>query len=88
MIIAQHSRVPETDRCELTFGSFGVEFDSSRTVLSGFQATGVSEDSKTESAARFVFKLCVDFLTKFGNVEQSTSICRGKLRQVKSKGPN
>ena len=88
MIIAQHSRVPETDRCKLTFGSFGVEFDSFRNIPSGFQAAGVTEDSKAESAARFVFKFYINFLTEFGNVEQSTSICRGKLRQVKSKWPN
>ncbi|EEF41015.1 uncharacterized protein LOC8284671 isoform X2 [Ricinus communis] len=51
VIIAQHIRVPETDRCRLTFGSFGVEFDSSRNMPSGFQAAGVTKDSKAESAA-------------------------------------
>ncbi|XP_065866801.1 uncharacterized protein [Euphorbia lathyris] len=50
VIIAQHIRVPETERCRLTFGSFGVEFDSTRNVAAGFQAVGVTEDS-TESTA-------------------------------------
>ncbi|EOY27207.1 Uncharacterized protein TCM_029107 isoform 2 [Theobroma cacao] len=51
VIIAQHIRVPENDRCRLTFGSFGVEFDSLRNFVPGFQATGVAEDSNGESAA-------------------------------------
>ncbi|XVF27027.1 hypothetical protein REPUB_Repub14bG0071200 [Reevesia pubescens] len=51
VVIAQHIRVPENDRRRLTFGSFGVEFDSSRNFLPGFQATGVAEDSNGESAA-------------------------------------
>ncbi|GAV84946.1 DUF1296 domain-containing protein [Cephalotus follicularis] len=51
VIIAQHIRVPETDRCQLTFGSFGVEFDSSRNSVSGYQANGFSEESNGESAA-------------------------------------
>ncbi|KAG5228994.1 hydroxyproline-rich glycoprotein [Salix suchowensis] len=48
VIIAQHIRVPETDRCKLTFGSFGVGFDASMTPQ--FQAVGISEKSNGESA--------------------------------------
>ncbi|XP_022715231.1 uncharacterized protein LOC111274677 isoform X3 [Durio zibethinus] len=55
VIIAQHIRVPENDHRRLTFGSFGVEFDSSRTFVSGLQATGVARDSNGESAARLIF---------------------------------
>ncbi|XWS20093.1 hypothetical protein CRYUN_Cryun31cG0071500 [Craigia yunnanensis] len=51
VIIAQHIRVPENDCHRLTFGSFGVEFDSSTNFVLGFQATGVAEDSNGESAA-------------------------------------
>ena len=51
VIIAQHIRVPENDRHQLTFGSFGGEFDSSRNFVSGFQATSTVEDSNEESAA-------------------------------------
>ncbi|KAE8696373.1 Detected protein of unknown function [Hibiscus syriacus] len=51
VIIAQHIRVPENDRHRLTFGSFGVEHDSSRNFIPGFDATGVAEDSNGESAA-------------------------------------
>ncbi|XP_050232433.1 uncharacterized protein LOC126681097 isoform X2 [Mercurialis annua] len=51
VIIAEHIRVPETDRCRLTFGSFGVELDSSRNVPSGSQAAGVADDPKAESSA-------------------------------------
>lgn len=54
VIIAQHIRVPETDRCRLTFGSFGVDFESSRNLGSGFLAAGAAEESNGESAARFV----------------------------------
>lgn len=55
VIIAQHIRVPETDRCRLTFGSFGVDFDSSLNFGSGFQAVGATEEPNGESATRFVF---------------------------------
>ncbi|KAG8643263.1 uncharacterized protein LOC110626520 isoform X3 [Manihot esculenta] len=51
VIIAQHIRVPETDRCRLTFGSFGTEFDTSWNISSGFEAVGVMEESNAESAA-------------------------------------
>ncbi|XP_034900257.1 uncharacterized protein [Populus alba] len=50
VIIAQHIRVPESDRCKLTFGSFGVEFDPSRNSTPGFQEVGISEASNRESA--------------------------------------
>lgn len=62
VIIAQHIRVPEADRYRLTFGSFGVDFDSSLNSGSGFQAVGASEESNGESAARFVFCLVVNCL--------------------------
>ena len=58
VIIAQHSQVLENDRCELTFGSFGVEFDSSRNITSGFQAAGVTEDSKQS----LLQGLCLNFI--------------------------
>lgn len=54
VIIAQHIRVPETDRCHLTFGSIGTEFDSSRNLISGRQAVGTAEESNVEPAARLV----------------------------------
>ncbi|KAK6911881.1 hypothetical protein RJ641_023974 [Dillenia turbinata] len=48
VIIAEHLRVPETERCRLTFGSFGAEFDSSRETVSGFQAVNNLEQSNRE----------------------------------------
>ncbi|GLU14267.1 hypothetical protein SLE2022_308480 [Rubroshorea leprosula] len=51
VIIAQHIRVPENDRCQLTFGSFGVEPDSSRSYGPGFQDIGVAEDRNGESVS-------------------------------------
>ncbi|XP_059456437.1 GBF-interacting protein 1-like [Corylus avellana] len=51
VIIAQHIRVPETDRCHLTFGSIGTEFDSSRNLVSGLQPVGTTEESNGEPAA-------------------------------------
>ncbi|XP_039032413.1 GBF-interacting protein 1-like isoform X2 [Hibiscus syriacus] len=51
VIIAQHIRVPENDHHGLTFGSFGVENDSSRNLVPGFHASGVAGDLNVESAA-------------------------------------
>ncbi|KAI4329141.1 hypothetical protein L6164_021437 [Bauhinia variegata] len=50
VIIAQHIRVPETDRCRLTFGTIGTELDSSRHQ-SKFQTTGTAEKSNEDSSA-------------------------------------
>ncbi|XVF86867.1 hypothetical protein PTKIN_Ptkin18bG0076100 [Pterospermum kingtungense] len=58
VIIAQSIRVPENDRHRLTFGSFGVEFDSSRNFVLGLQATGVAEDANEESAASLSVSAC------------------------------
>ncbi|KAL3322170.1 hypothetical protein AABB24_039679 [Solanum stoloniferum] len=41
VIIAEHIRVSETDRCRLTFGSFGAEFKSAKDL---------EEESQTESS--------------------------------------
>ncbi|KAK9281644.1 hypothetical protein L1049_004547 [Liquidambar formosana] len=51
VIIAEHIRVPETDRCRLTFGSFGPEFDSARNFVPRYQAVGAAEDSGGEHSA-------------------------------------
>ncbi|CAL0308702.1 unnamed protein product [Lupinus luteus] len=50
VIIAQHIRVPETDRCRLTFGTIGTELDSLRHQ-SEYQLTGAAEKSNEESTA-------------------------------------
>ncbi|CAH8292972.1 unnamed protein product [Eruca vesicaria subsp. sativa] len=44
VIIADHIRVPETDRCQLTFGSFVQEFSSSINSESAFQESCSSEE--------------------------------------------
>ncbi|XP_010465276.1 PREDICTED: uncharacterized protein LOC104745669 isoform X1 [Camelina sativa] len=44
VIIADHIRVPETDRCHLTFGSFVQEFNSSTNSASAFQESCSSEE--------------------------------------------
>lgn len=54
VIIAQHIRVPETDRCHLTFGSFGKEFDSAHDLVNGFQAGGPVVEANEEPAGRLV----------------------------------
>lgn len=54
VIIAQHIRVPETDRCRLTFGSIGTEFDSTRDIVSGLQAVGTTEESNREPVVRLL----------------------------------
>ncbi|KAK4764148.1 hypothetical protein SAY87_013586 [Trapa incisa] len=47
VIIAQHIRVPDTDRCQLTFGSFGKEYELSRNLDPG----RVREELHGQSAA-------------------------------------
>ncbi|KAF8388757.1 hypothetical protein HHK36_025437 [Tetracentron sinense] len=51
VIIPQHLRVPEADRTQLTFGSFGAGFDSTQSLASGFQAIGSAEESSAEPSA-------------------------------------
>ncbi|XP_010534930.1 PREDICTED: uncharacterized protein LOC104810364 isoform X2 [Tarenaya hassleriana] len=51
VIIAEHIRVPETDRCQLTFGSFVLEIDSSGNSASGFQEACLSEAHECESGS-------------------------------------
>ncbi|VVA97562.1 unnamed protein product [Arabis nemorensis] len=46
VIIPDYIRVPETDRCQLTFGSFVQEFNSSRNSASAFQESCSSEELK------------------------------------------
>ncbi|XP_019461286.1 PREDICTED: GBF-interacting protein 1-like isoform X1 [Lupinus angustifolius] len=50
VIIAQHIRVPETERCRLTFGTIGIEIDTLR-AQSEHQLTEASEKSNDESTA-------------------------------------
>ncbi|TKY64289.1 dentin sialophosphoprotein isoform X1 [Spatholobus suberectus] len=50
VIIAQHIRVPETDRCQLTFGTIGTELDSSK-LQSKYHLIGASEKSNEELTA-------------------------------------
>lgn len=70
VIIAQHIRVPETDRCRLTFGSIGTEFDSSRNLVSGLQPVGTTEESNGEPAARLVLFLLFYKLLTFWDSEK------------------
>ncbi|KAJ7951543.1 GBF-interacting protein 1 [Quillaja saponaria] len=50
VIIAQHIRVPETSRCQLTFGTIGTELDSSRNQ-SKLHSVGITEASDEEPPA-------------------------------------
>lgn len=50
VIIAQHIRVPETDRCRLTFGTIGTELDSSM-IQSKYPLIGAPEKSNEELTA-------------------------------------
>ncbi|XP_028752176.1 uncharacterized protein LOC114711913 isoform X2 [Neltuma alba] len=50
VIIAKHIRVPETDRCQLTFGTIGSGVDSSRHQ-SDCQPVGTAEKSNEEPVA-------------------------------------
>ncbi|KAK6919490.1 hypothetical protein RJ641_015394 [Dillenia turbinata] len=54
VIIVEHLQVPETEWCRLTFGSFGAELDSSRGIVSGFQAVNNSEQSNREPSPSFL----------------------------------
>ncbi|XP_010685332.1 GBF-interacting protein 1-like isoform X2 [Beta vulgaris subsp. vulgaris] len=50
VIIAQHIRVPENDRCRLTFGTFGTESDSAENPVSTFQAVDRVEEPMEPSS--------------------------------------
>ena len=54
VIIAQHIRIPENDRCTLTFGSFGIESDGTENLASASQATESAEEAAPEPSPRFV----------------------------------
>ncbi|KAJ9568542.1 hypothetical protein OSB04_004508 [Centaurea solstitialis] len=53
VIIAAHIRVSETDRSRLTFGSLGIDVESSQN--SGYQEARHVEDSHVEPLARLAF---------------------------------
>ncbi|KAJ0244791.1 hypothetical protein HA466_0183320 [Hirschfeldia incana] len=49
VIIADHIRLPETDRCQLTFGSFGHEFSSSMNSATAALQESCSSEELRES---------------------------------------
>ena len=55
VIIAEHIRVTESDRCQLTFGSFGTEIDSSRDFVSESHTVRNAENSSGEPSTRLVY---------------------------------
>jgi hypothetical protein len=60
VIIAQHIRVPETDRRRLTFGTIGVgtELDS-LSYQSQYQLIGATDNLNGESTTRLAFIYCI-----------------------------
>lgn len=54
VIIAPHIRVSETDRCRLTFGSLGADFDTSANSV-GVTTNSVEEISSNPSGRLFSF---------------------------------
>lgn len=52
VIIAAHIWVSETDRCRLTFGSLGDDFETGK---SGYQVSGSAEEPHKEPSGRLVF---------------------------------
>lgn len=52
VIIAAHIRVSETDRCRLTFGSLGSDFETRKL---GCQVSGSAEEPHKEPSGRLVF---------------------------------
>lgn len=56
VIIAAHIRVSETDRCRLTFGSLGTDFE---TRKSGYQTSGRAEEPHTEPSGWLVFHMSI-----------------------------
>lgn len=53
VIIPEHLRVSESERTQLTFGSFGVEFDSTEVSSSVSQALGNADQSNDEPSIRW-----------------------------------
>ena len=52
VIIPQHLRVPESERTQLTFGSFGAGFDPTKTTSSVSQAFESAEESSDGPSIR------------------------------------
>ncbi|KAG2728715.1 hypothetical protein I3760_01G217500 [Carya illinoinensis] len=82
VIIAQHIRVPETDRCRLTFGSIGTEFDSSRNLIAGLQAVGTTEESNVEPA----MSLSVSAPESSGDDASGSRLAEAHDSQVRNSG--
>ncbi|XP_041015322.1 uncharacterized protein LOC121258026 isoform X5 [Juglans microcarpa x Juglans regia] len=83
VIIAQHIRVPETDRCRLTFGSIGTEFDSSRNLIAGLQAVGTTEESNVEPATS---SLSVSAPESSGDDASGSRLAEAHDSQVRNSG--
>ena len=58
VIIPQHLRVPESQRTELTFGSFGADFESTKGSTSASQASENAQETSDEPTVRY----CLFFL--------------------------
>ena len=59
VIIAKHIRVPENDRCRLTFGTFGVESDDIENPDSNFEAVDDIDESMAQSHRLVAFCWCI-----------------------------
>lgn len=59
VIIAKHIRVPENDRCRLTFGTFGVESDDIENSDSNFEAVNDIDESTEPSHRLVAFCWCI-----------------------------
>ncbi|KAM7254406.1 hypothetical protein ACFE04_003786 [Oxalis oulophora] len=87
VIIAQSIRVPEIDRCRLTFGSFGMELDTSRNSVSGFQAVGAIEESNGESAASLSISVPESSTENVSGSKQQVAVLDDQTRNSGSNSP-
>lgn len=55
VIIPQHLRVPESEHTELTFGSFGADFETTKGFTYASQASENAQETSDEPTLRYCF---------------------------------
>ncbi|KAL2926169.1 GBF-interacting protein 1 [Bienertia sinuspersici] len=75
VIIAQHIRVPENDRCRLTFGTFGMESDSSENPVSTFLPVDSIDEPVEQSPSNQQLNTIDDQVRNSGSSSPSDASC-------------
>ncbi|XP_028096739.1 uncharacterized protein LOC114296632 isoform X2 [Camellia sinensis] len=87
VIIAEHIRVAESDRCRLTFGSFGAEFDSSRDFVSESHTVGSAENSSVELCTSSLSASAPEFSSDDISASKHVDLLDDQVRNSGSNSP-